>query len=116
MLSHSHWDYNSHRQIRKVYDLVEKSPANQPYFPGKVYGHLRVTEVPMLRFTMAYDGSNAFHPVVPYQLVHLLDLPKLLASKIFFYYVEENWVCRVIRRGPPSSMLKAAILQRVKIF
>lgn len=52
----------------EVYELVESSPADQPYFPGTVYA-LEVLERdtwPKLRLTMAYDGSQCLHPVVPY--------------------------------------------------
>lgn len=71
---------------------------------------------PKLRLTMAYDGKICLHPVVPYELVHLLDLPKLPQDKIFFYYVDEEWVCKAIARGPLSRMLKAVVLQLIKIL
>jgi hypothetical protein len=54
--------------------------------------------------------------VVPYELVHLLDLPKLPQDKTFFYYVDEEWVCKEIKQGPLCPMLKAAVLQLVKVF
>lgn len=65
---------------------------------------------------MAYDDSKCFYPVVPYELVYLLDLPKLPQHKGFFYYVEEEWVCGKIEQGPLCPMLKAAVLQLVKVF
>jgi hypothetical protein len=118
MLVNRHWDTASLHQIMEVYDLVKASPTNQPYFPGAVHGHnKREKQIwPKLRLTMAYHGRLCLHPVVPYELVHLLDLPKLPQDKIFFYYVEEKWVCEEIERGPLCPMLKAAVLQLVKIF
>ena len=59
---------------------------------------------------------NAESSSVPYELGHLLDLPKLPQDKIFFYYVDEEWVCKDIARGPLSPMVKAAVLQLIKIF
>jgi hypothetical protein len=101
-----------------VYELVKASPTNQPYFPGMVHRHdVQERDTwPKLRLTMAYSGKVCLHPVVPYELVHLLDLPKLPQDKIFFYFVDEEWVCREIGRGLLPPMLKAAVLQLVKIF
>lgn len=112
------WDDVSCQQIMEVYDLVESASATQPHFPGTVYAPQVVERDtwPELRLTTAYDGSKCFHPVVPYELVHLLDLPKLPQNKGFFYYVEEEWVCREIEQGPLCPMVKAAVLQLVKVF
>jgi hypothetical protein len=113
-----HWDFASLRQIMEVYDLMKASSAYQPYFPGNMHGH-EVSErdtCPRLRLTMAYNGRICLHPVVPYELVHLLDLPKLPQDKTFFYYVDEEWVCKEIKQGPLCPMLKAAVLQLVKVF
>jgi hypothetical protein len=118
ILMNRHWDFAPLQQIMKLYDLVKASPANEPYFPGTTHGH-EVSErdtYPRLRFTMAYSGRICLHPVVPYELVHLLDLSKLPQDKTFFYYVEEEWVCREIKRGPLCPMLRAAVLQLVKVF
>lgn len=118
MLMNRHWDTASLQLIMEVYELVKASPTNQPYFPGTIHGRnvLEVQTWPELRLTMAYKGKICLHPVVPYDLVHLLDLPKLPQDKVFFYYVEEEWVCKEIERGPLCSMLKAAVLQLIKIF
>ena len=118
MLVNRHWDTASMHQIMEVYDLVKDSPTDQPYFPGTVRGHdmSERDTWPKMRLTMAYHGRLCLHPVVPYELVHLLDLPKLPQDKIFFYYVEEKWVCEEIERGPLCPMLKAAVLQLVKVF
>jgi hypothetical protein len=118
ILMNRHWDFASLRQIMEVYDLMKTSPINQPYFPGTVHGrHKREEQTwPKLRLTMAYDGTMCLDPVVPYELIHLLDLPKLPQDKIFFYFIEEEWVCREVRRGPLCPMLKAAVLERIKIF
>lgn len=117
-LMHSHWDTVSLQQIMEVYELVKASPANQPYFPGTVHGRNKGERQtwPKLRLTMAYNGRECLDAVVPYELVHLLDLPKLPQDKIFFYYVDKEWVCKEIARGPLSPMLKAAVLQLIKIF
>ncbi|GAB7327298.1 hypothetical protein MBLNU13_g11181t1 [Cladosporium sp. NU13] len=112
------WDYIPSHQIMEVYELVESSPANQPYFPGTFYAPqvLERDTWPELRLTMAYNGSQCLHPVVPYELVHLLGLPKLPQNKGFFYYVEEQWACKEIEQGPLCPMLMAAVLQLIKIF
>lgn len=117
-LLNSHWDTASLHQIMEVYELVKASPADQPYFPGLVHGNniLERDTWLKLRLTMAYNGKTCLHPVVPYELVHLLDLPKLPQDKIFFYYVDGEWVCKEIARGPLSPILKAAVLQLIKIF
>ena len=119
-LANRHCGDVSLHQIMEVYELVKASPINQPYFPGTVHGRgvseRRSRTWPKLRLTMTYDGSLCLHPVVLYELMHLLDLPKLPQNKTFFYYVEEEWVCREIGRGPLCPMLKAAVLQLVKVF
>lgn len=117
-LLNSHWDSVYLHQIMELYELVKATPTNQPYFPGIVHGHevLERDTWPKLRLTMAYNGKICLHPVVPYELMHLLDLPKLPQDKICFYYVDEEWVCKEIARGPLSPMLKAAVLQLIKIF
>ena len=117
-LMNGQWDSVSLHQIMEVYELVKASPTNQPYFPGKVHRRdVQETDTwPKLRLTMAYKGKICLHPVVPYELVHLLDLPKLPQDKMFFYFVDEEWVCREMGRGPLPPMLKAAVLQLIKIF
>ena len=81
-------------------------PVDQPYFPGMIHGNdaLERDTWPKLRLTMAYKGKICLHPVVPYELVHLLDLPKLPQDKIFFYCVDEERVCKEIARGPLSRI------------
>ena len=113
-----HWDSVSLHQIMEVYELVKASPADQPYFPGKVHRRdVQETDTwPKLLLTMGYKDTICLHPVVPYELVHLLDLPKLPQDKMFFYFVDEEWVCREMGRGPLPPMLKAAVLQLIKIF
>ena len=118
MLSYSHWDPASRLTIEHLYEAIKTWPTSQPYFPGIVHEHdtQEWRTWPKLRLTMTWDNGKCFHPVVPYELVHLLDLPRLPQDKIFFYYVDEEWVCREIKRGPLRPMLEAAVLQLVKVF